>query len=409
MTRTVTLIRHAETNANRAGLWQGSADSGLSPRGEKQLAALAARQNGSRPDVLIASDLPRTRRTASAFGDPVLDPAWREFGVGKWEGLTSDEIKKRYPGELEMFFRGEDAAPGGGEPMPEFRNRILAAFESLIESMRDGQSAVVVTHGGVIWAVMGCVLGLSGGAQRMIPSHNTASTVITVGENGTKQVAVFNDASHLRDVPTQFGPDGPMVSLFRHGQTQANVDGIWQGRTDSPLTVRGREQVEAASQVAPRIGGLFTSPLGRSVETASIIGDAVGLVPETDPGLIEMSFGGWEDMTMSEAAADDPELFERIYDHDEDLPRGGDGESFAQAGARVFATIESIVRDNAAGDIGVVSHGATIRAYIVNVVGLNFAARNRFPIPRNSSMAQVRYTETGPVLAGYNIAPNLDD
>jgi len=409
LAKTVTLIRHAETNANRVGRWQGSADSGISPHGEEQLLALANRRNGDRSDVLVASDLPRTMRTASVLGDPTPNAAFREFGVGDWEGLTTTEISDRFPGQIEAFFRGENVAPGGGELMSDFGERVISAFSEVTASLGDDQSATVVTHGGVIWAIMGHVIGRDDGPSRMIPSHNTASTVIRMGDDGAKQIRVFNDASHLGSVPTQFGPEGTIVSLFRHGETEGNVIERWQGRTDSPLTDVGRRQVESASSAAPEMRALFTSPLGRAVESAEIIGAAIGVDPQDEEGLIEMSFGGWENMTTTEAAASDPELFEMIYGRGEDAPRGRDGESFIQTGERMSATVKSLATDSNHGHIGAVSHGAAIRAYITNVVGLPFPDRDRFPIPRNSSMSQVRQTPSGPVLAAYNVAPHLDN
>jgi broad specificity phosphatase PhoE len=404
----VTLIRHAETNANSVGRWQGNADSGISPRGEEQLIALAERQNGSGGGVLVASDLPRTMRTASVLGDPIPNSSWREFGVGDWEGRTSSEIIEQYPGQMEAFLAGEDIAPGGGERMSDFGERVVGAFDDLVASLDDGQSATVVTHGGVIWAIMGSILGRRDGPMKLIPSHNTASTVIRIFPDGEKQIEVFNDATHLSGVPRQFGPQGTVVSLFRHGQSEANVTGRWQGRTDSPLTALGRNQVTAAALSAPAVEALFTSPLGRTVETASIIGTTTGVVPADSEGLIEMSFGSWENLTVDEAKAVDPELFDLIFNQGEDMPRGRDGETFAGAGRRIHATIASLASDTEFDHIGVVSHGAAIRAYITGVVGLSFSARDRFPIPRNSSMSQVRQTPTGPVLAGYNVAPHLD-
>ncbi len=407
MAKTVTLIRHAETNANRVGRWQGSQDSGISPHGETQLLALAGRRNGRRPDVLVASDLPRTMRTASVLGDPVANPAWREFGVGDWEGLTSDEITATYPGQLEAFLQGGPIAPGSGENMTDFGDRVVGAFEAVLASIDDGQSATVVTHGGVIWSIMSHALGLTG-ALKMIPSHNTGLTRISVEADGTMQVVVFNDATHLVEFPTQFGPKGTMVSLYRHGQSEANLEGRWQGRTDSPLTALGREQVKAASTVAPPMQSLFTSPLGRTVETASIIGGVVGVSPVDDEGLIEMAFGRWENMTTDEAVSSDPELFEQIFTEGLDMPRGRDGESFTQTGERLSVTIESLVTLTGHTHIGAVSHGAALRSYITHVMGLTFSTRDRFPNPRNSSMSQIRYTQAGPVLAAYNVAPHMD-
>ncbi len=408
LAKTVTLIRHAETRSNSEGRWQGHADSGISTRGGEQLVALAGRQNGKPPDLLISSDLPRTMLTASILGEARPDPAWREFHVGGWEGLTSAEIIEQYPGQMEAFTRGEDMAPGGGEQMSVFGERVVAAFDAVVSSLEGGENAVVVTHGGVIWAILANTFGTSLSPLKLIPSHNTASTVLRIGEDGEKHIEVFNDATHLSSVPTHFGLRGTTVSLFRHGQSEANVAGRWQGRTDSPLTEAGRAQVAAASAVAPPITELFTSPLGRTVESASILGDALGVSHTLDPGLVEMAFGKWENLTTAEAAAQDPELFKVIFEQGRDLPRGGEGESFTQAGERVYTTIEAIVKAREGGDIGAVSHGAAIQAYIANVLGLGFAEKARLPLPRNSSLSQIRYTPTGPLLAAYNVAPHLD-
>ena len=408
MAKTLTFIRHAETNSNRLRTWQGNYDSGLSDTGIAQLERLAGRFVGREPSIVIASDLSRTMRTAEAItSDVAPDPAWREFHVGAWEGYTSEEIMVRFPGEMEAFFAGEDMAPGGGELMSKFRSRITAAFESLVSSLADDDEAVVVTHGGVIWALVAHVLGLTGRSVRIMPPFNTSATVVTVPDNGVPQLTVFNDAGHLSEVATHFGPSGPRVTIFRHGQTEGNVDGRWQGRSDSPLTDLGRRQAKAVTRYAPDMAALFTSPLGRTRQTAAIIGDALDVEPEANEGFLEMSFGAWENLTSTEAATQDPELYGEIFDRGHDLPRGGDGETFTATGSRFAEALEGIVADTGK-DLGVVSHGAAIRAFTVKVMGLAFDERNRLPVPRNTSMSSVVYSDGGPVLASYNVAPHLE-
>ncbi len=407
MSRTITLIRHAETEANAARRWQGSLNSPLSARGRDQVARLAARLDGAAPTRLVASDLDRAMHTASALGEAASDPRWREFHVGGWEGLTSEEVMRRYPGELEALTAGEDVAIGGGERMSAFRDRVLGALDDLIDGLDDGGDAIVVTHGGVIWAIIGHLLGREGRSAPLLPSHNTARTVLRIDDDGTRQLVVFNDASHLDEVPTQFGPDGVVVTLIRHGQTVGNVAGRWQGRSDSPLTEHGRWQVQAAASHMPSFDALFTSPLGRTLDTARIIAAGNGVTPTPHDGLVEMSFGSWENMTTTEAAEADPELFEAIYGSDDDRPRGGDGESLTEAGLRMEATVGELAGSGGT-SLGVVSHGAAIRAYITRITGLGFSERNLIPVPRNSSASTVVYTERGPVLGAYNVAPHLD-
>lgn len=407
MPRTITFIRHAETEANAERRWQGSLNAPISAVGRDQISRLASRFDRPAPR-LVASDLPRTAETAAAIGDAVLDPRWREFDVGRWEGLTTEEVEEAFPGELERLFTGEDFAIGGGERMSHFRERITDAFKALVDDLEDGDEATVVTHGGVIWAVANEILDPPDGPAPIIPSHNTALTRVHIDDDGVAQLFLFNDATHLDSVPTQFGPDGAVVTVFRHGQTVGNLTRRWQGRSDSPLTEEGERQAGEASTHAPALEALFTSPLGRAQSTARIIGGRLGIDPVPDDGLAEMSFGSWENLTLAEAAVAHPDLFDAIYRRDEDLPRGGDGESFTEAGERLGTALDTLVARNGHRSLGVVSHGAVIRAFAVGVAGLDFAGRNRIPVPRNTSMSGFVYTTSGPAIASYNVAPHLD-
>jgi len=104
--KTITLIRHAETNANNERRWQGSLDSGLSARGFDQVQRLGKRYSSGRPLRVVASDLARTMETASAISDdPTPDKSWREFRVGAWEGLTTQQIAEQFPGQFSLQAR----------------------------------------------------------------------------------------------------------------------------------------------------------------------------------------------------------------------------------------------------------------------------------------------------------------
>jgi broad specificity phosphatase PhoE len=405
--KTITLIRHAQTNANRDHMWQGTLDTGLSPAGIEQLDRLAHRFRDRRPDMVLSSDLDRARRTASAIsGTVVTDSAWREFGVGSWEGKTTKQIMKESPEQMESFLAGDDVAPGGGEQMSAFGERIAGAFYSLVSQMSDGDHAYVVTHGGAIWALLSHVLGRKGLATAMTVTSNTALTAITVGDDDRPQLTIFNDATHLAEPSMQFMPDGRTVTVFRHGQSEGNVAGTWQGRTDGALTDLGRHQAAEASQYAPKVDAFYTSPLQRAKKTAEIIGSSIGVDPVPTDGLMEMAFGSWEDLTHEEVAASDPELFSRVFVDEIDLPRGGTGETFTQAGRRISDTITCLA-DATDGDFGVVSHGAAIRAYIVDILGLSFAERNRLPVARNTSMTSVLYAGDRAMVSSYNVAPHM--
>jgi probable phosphoglycerate mutase len=107
-----------------------------------------------------------------------------------------------------------------------------------------------------------------------------------------------------------------MIYLVRHGQTEFNREGRYQGRVDSPLTELGRAQARAVAArlaaLAAEEGGdwiIETSPLERARRTAEIIAGAMGLpAPTVDPRLIEVSYGEIEGLTSAEIETRWPEV-----------------------------------------------------------------------------------------------------
>jgi probable phosphoglycerate mutase len=155
---TFLLLRHGETVWNRARRLQGWQDSPLSDAGRAQAAALAARLADERVDLLVASDLGRTRETAAPIAsrlarEVVLDAGLRERCYGELEGLTWAEIERDRPAvHARIAARDADYVVPGGESAVQFRDRVVAALERLAHAHR-GASIAVVTHGGVLGVV----------------------------------------------------------------------------------------------------------------------------------------------------------------------------------------------------------------------------------------------------------------
>ena len=154
MTRLL-LIRHAESEWNAVGRWQGLADPVLSERGRAEARAAAAILSGVVGRV-VCSDLQRAAETADIISEVLgLGPVerlgeLREIDVGEWSGLTRSDIEERWPGGIERWFRGEDVG-NGAEDRAAFRERVVAAITSL--AGEDRGPTLVVTHGGAISAV----------------------------------------------------------------------------------------------------------------------------------------------------------------------------------------------------------------------------------------------------------------
>ena len=199
------LVRHAETVWNAEGRWQGQTDVPLSDRGRIEVAKVAERLRGQRFDRIVASDLVRAHDTARGIaGDaPItLDPALREMHLGAWCGLLHGEVVERYPDQLRALQRGDDMRIGGeGESVVELAARVTGAIDRIARES-EGQTVLVVTHGGVIRALLLDMLGLSGRTRPLFGSRNTAITRVRI-ERGTRLLRSYNDARHLTHDPLE--------------------------------------------------------------------------------------------------------------------------------------------------------------------------------------------------------------
>jgi broad specificity phosphatase PhoE len=224
----ITLVRHAESESNVTGRWQGQGDAQLSSEGRRQARALGERLAGERFDVVLCSDLSRCCDTAEALGLPIERVrAWREVDVGRWEGLTRAEVAERFPDEVARLREGaQDVAIGGGESWMDLHARIEAAFGELRARLEPGARALVITHGGVIHGLLSGLLGLRD--QRPRPIGRVSNTGIsTVRFDGDAMTLVrYNDSGHLGPigqwVGCRTGADR-VVTLVAHGRGEDDV------------------------------------------------------------------------------------------------------------------------------------------------------------------------------------------
>ncbi len=165
-TRTIVyLARHGSVVGAESRRFIGHLDVPLSPRGEAESAALARRLAGTALAAAYSSDLVRTRRTAEIVCEPhgigvEPLPALREFSMGRWEGLTAEEIRTREPAAFEAWMAdiGRFQFPEG-ESLPEVEARAWPAFAA-IAARHAGESVLVVANGGPNRIVLCRALGL---------------------------------------------------------------------------------------------------------------------------------------------------------------------------------------------------------------------------------------------------------
>lgn len=142
------------------------------------------------------------------------------------------------------------------------------------------------------------------------------------------------------------------ILLARHGETDWNRDGRWQGWADPPLNDTGRTQARALAEQlrATPFDAVYSSDLRRARETAEIVAAPHAVPVVADPGLREIDIGSWSGLTRAEI--------------DERFPAGErpDGETRDRHTARVLEAVERIARENPGRRILLVTHGGTMRA-----------------------------------------------
>jgi broad specificity phosphatase PhoE len=142
------------------------------------------------------------------------------------------------------------------------------------------------------------------------------------------------------------------ILLARHGETDWNREGRWQGWADAPLNDTGRTQARGLAEQlrSTPFDVVYSSDLSRAYETAEIVAATHGVPVIADAGLREIDVGSWSGLTRAE-------LQERFPDGDRP-----DGETREQHRERVCAAVHGIARSNLGRRILIVTHGGTMRA-----------------------------------------------
>ena len=358
---------------------------------------------------MLASDLPRAMETAAVAGfDPSPDRRWREIDIGHWEGLTREEVNRRFPDEITKANAGEPVRLGGGESWAELAVRVKRAVSELAAEIPDGSRVLVFTHGGVIHAAVEAGLGLVGrhltddGNSRLGHVRNASVTRVVAGASEFR-LDSYNDVVHLGIGPAH----GPVIALIRHGESEANVAGRWHGRTDGPLSEHGRAQAVALGERYLDVTRVFASPLARARETAEAFAASHHIEVGIRDDLVEIDLGVWENLTVAEISERHPDEWAAVFEHGHDLPRGGTGETSAGAGARLGAAIDDVAARHAGERVALVSHGGLIWAAIARIIGIEWQAWRSLGFPGNASVTHVG-VDGAPALVDYNTgAPPL--
>lgn len=402
------LIRHAESAANRDGIWNGRSDGPLSAEGEVQLDALAARLADHRFSKVFSSPLERARLTAGSFSDEVeIEDDLVEIDLGEWDGLTTEEVRAGDDRLLREATTKRTVPMGRtGESIEEAGERVHNAIDKLVSDMADGSRIAVVTHGGLLQSVLHQYLPGSGRRVHSFVGNTAITKIVFYGDHS--RLAGFNDSGHLgprsHQIQAALSDGMPVISLIRHGQTKANVERRWQGQTDWDLDEVGYRQAEALGEFYGKWETVFSSPLQRARNTASFVARST---PEIVDGLMELHMGHWEGLTAEEIEEKWPGVLEEIYKKGVDKKRGEIGESWKELTTRFSGAVSGLTYADAEPTV-VVAHGGAIRSYISSLTATSDTYAESLFTPTNTSVSHVALTSDGPLILDYAVAPHLE-
>ncbi len=161
----VYLMRHGEVANDGEKRYNGHIDVDITDRGVEQMHRLAALLAGKPVTAVYSSDLIRSMKGAKIVSErlgvaPNAVRALRERSVGRWEGMTAEEIRQRFPDEYRAW-RADllHYRPPDGECLEDVRTRVLPVYRAIVDA-HSGEEIAMLLHGGVNRVILADVLGL---------------------------------------------------------------------------------------------------------------------------------------------------------------------------------------------------------------------------------------------------------
>ena len=196
------------------------------------------------------------------------------------------------------------------------------------------------------------------------------------------------------------------LGLVRHGQTHANIDKVWHGQTDTPLTDLGQRQARQLGEhfhhyMPP--GVIYASPLQRARLTAQAIADQFDIPVQLEPRLMEFDLGDWEGATFESLRAADNIMGQLISDPDFTAPNG---ESQNLVRKRMVAAIQEITQRHPGENIVIVAHGVSIGIALSHLIE---GDSTRWPSYTKANTAYSELCLKTNTLLSYNKTDHLSD
>ena len=185
--------------------------------------------------------------------------------------------------------------------------------------------------------------------------------------------------------------------FIRHGQTQWNKQGIYQGWTDIPLSEEGKKQARCLRKRFEneklKLDAVYSSPLQRAMQTAEAMAKAKGLTVIADDHFKEINFGEWEGHTVAQLSEKHGKAYTDFFENPFIHPFPGEG-SFDAVIKRSVEGFELLLKKHEGANVAIVSHGGLLRVLIMTLMGMDYTFYRKTWLS-NTSVTVIDVKENG--------------
>ena len=181
--------------------------------------------------------------------------------------------------------------------------------------------------------------------------------------------------------------------LVRHGQSDANLGGIFAGQIDPALTQLGLRQAQCTADFIIKnypVDAVYSSDLQRAYHTGNAVAQKLGLPVHTDTGLREISAGSWEGRRFDDLQAENSPAYQ-AWRQDIGHAKCPGGESIETLACRVWETVRAIAEENDGKTVVLALHATPIRVLQWHVSGRDLGYMQQIPWVSNASVSEFVY------------------
>ncbi|WP_288262008.1 histidine phosphatase family protein [uncultured Prochlorococcus sp.] len=394
MTIRLVLVRHGLSSFNAKGLIQGRTDDSLlTDEGYEQAFKAGEALSKISFDKIYSSPLVRAAETAKTIRksfnkeqEIVFDKNLLEVDLSSWSGLKIDEIKNKFPEIYPIWKNNPEnlilkrTNNKSYKPIQELFDQAKTFIEEILKIYldKDDVNLLIVGHNAILRCLILLLIGKPKQGFRKIRLENASFSILNILSHNNSfktQIECLNQTSHLnKNIPSQIGDS--RIFLIRHGETNWNKEGRFQGQIDIPLNENGKDQARKTFEYLKNISfnKAFSSSMNRPYETAKIIlQNKKDLNIEKIDSLVEISHGLWEGKLETEIREQWPILLKNWHDKPEEVIMP-EGESIKEVSERSIDAFEEICLSQKNNDLTLlVAHDAVNKTLICNIIGINYS------------------------------------